>query len=125
MPPCAGSEKLWIFITQHTIHIIVTTFANLSPNSSNLFVNGSSSSYFSFAASYTSFYIFPISVFIPVLHTIPIAVPFDTKVPENKKFILSCTAALLFITASVILFTGFTSPVNIDLIFIISYLICF
>ena len=49
-----------------------------------------------------------------MLQTIPIAVPFDTKVPENKKFILSYTAALSFVTESVILFTGFTSPVKID-----------
>jgi hypothetical protein len=48
------------------------------------------------------------------LQTIPIAVPLDTKVPENKKFILSYTAALSFTTGSVPLLTGLTSPVRID-----------
>lgn len=71
------------------MQITVTTFARLSPNSSNLFFKGESSSSFSFPASITYFWIVPISVFIPMLITIPIAAPLDTNVPEKRQLILS------------------------------------
>lgn len=50
---------------------------------------------------------------MPVPQTIPTAPPLATRVPENRKLTLSWTAAWSLLIGSVILFTGFTSPVNI------------
>jgi len=65
--------------------------ASNSPNSSNLYFNGLASS--SDLAYYTSAYTLPISVFIPILMTIPIADPDTTIVPLNTMLVLDIRSA--------------------------------
>ncbi|OQA21487.1 MAG: hypothetical protein BWY60_00639 [Actinobacteria bacterium ADurb.Bin346] len=81
----------------------------LVPTVFNSFCKGVISSF-----SWTRLAIFPISVFLPVLVTIALHLPFVMVVPENSIFTLSPSGRLSLVRASVNLSTGRDSPVIID-----------
>ncbi len=94
-------------ITTTMTHMTRIMIPSLLPKISSFLCSGVGSS----SAFWTTFAIFPISVFIPVSTTTPMPLPYVTSVPVKARFFLSASGTSS--TTLVPLETGTDSPVRI------------